>query len=310
MIKKIELDNGSVFIGESINYGKNFSIGSNNVIKARHFNCGDNVTIGSNNNILIGKSLNVGACSSIGSNNEIVGLDVSFGQYSYIDSNIVVGHGGKMNYDSKLSIGDACMICSYVKLNINYSITLGDNVGIGEYVDIWTHGSYLPILEGYPFQFSGVKIGSDVWIPAKSTIMPGVNIGSNVVVGANTLVNRDLPQGSFCAGIPVKVLRENEYPKVLDKSEKAALITEALNEYERLCEFKSINPFLRFNPESLEITTPNSVFSFDGMTAKGDLSEEEEDLRDFLRRRGMKFFTGKPFRSIVPPVYADLIKYE
>jgi acetyltransferase-like isoleucine patch superfamily enzyme len=311
MIKKIKLGNNSYFIGEEFKVGANFKIGNNNIIKARSFICGDNVTIGSDNNFLVGKNIYLGPCSYIGDNNQIEGLSIKFGDYLYLDSNVVIGHGGKFNYDSELIVGNKCMICSYVKLNLNYKVEIGDEVGIGEYVDIWTHGSFPPVLMGYPAQFDRVKIGSNVWLPAKSTVMPGVNIGDNVVIGANSVINKNLPTGSLCAGIPVKILREGMYPKELSLNEKISLLDLTLKEYNKLLEFKCLDIFYKFNEENFTITLDNgSVFLFDEMKITGKLDEKGEDLRDFLRRRGMKFFNGKVFQSITPTIFKDLMSYE
>lgn len=310
MMKKIDLGNNSYFIGENFSVGSNFRIGHNNIIRARSFICGDNVIIGSENKFLIGKEISLGTCSFIGNNNDITGLKISFGEYLYLDSNVTIGHGGKMNYDSELKMGHHGMLCAYVKLNINYRIEIGDDVGIGEYVDVWTHGSFPPVLQGFPAQFARVKIGSNVWLPAKSTVMPGVVIGDHVVIGANSLINKDLPSGSLCAGMPVKVLRENMYPKELTVAEKAEMIKGILEEYERLRDFKEIKAGYNFDSESLVLTTETVKFDFKDTSTHGELSDTDEDLRDFLRRRGIKFFTGKPFRSITPPIYKDLISYE
>lgn len=310
MIKKIDLGNNSYFIGENFSVGDNFRIGHNNTIRARSFRCGSNVLIGSNNNFLIGKEIKLGTCSYIGNNNDVTGLKVTFGEYLYLDSNVVIGHGGKMNYASELEVGHHCMVCAYVKLNINYRIEIGDDVGIGEYVDIWTHGSFPPVLQGFPSQFGSVSIGSNVWLPAKSTVMPGVTIGDNVVIGANSLINRNLPTGSLCAGMPVKVLRENLYPKDFSSAEKAEMIRGILGEYEKLRDFKEIDARHSFDGESLVLKTDTVKFDFKDVAIDGELSDTDEDLRDFLRRRGIKFFTGKPFRSITPPIYKDLISYE
>lgn len=307
MIKKIKLDNNSYFIGEKFVVGENFSIGSNNIIRAKNFVCGDNVTIGSNNKFLIGESLSIGNCSYLGNDNDITIISVNFGDYLYFDSNVIIGHGGKMNYDSYLSVGERCMICSYVKLNTNYSIDIGNSVGIGEYVDVWTHGSFPAVLDGFPAQFGKVEIGSNVWLPAKSTVMPGVTIGDNIVIGANSIINKNLPSGSLCAGSPVKVLRENIYPKELSIDEKNKLIEASLLEYEKLKDFKNIHLDYTYNDILLLLKTETSTFNFNDMTIEGELTKEDEDLRDFLRRRGMKFFTGKPFKSILPPIYQDLI---
>lgn len=306
-IKIMQLGNNSVFVGEIFEVGANFKIGANNIIRAKAFIAGDNVTIGSNNEFLISEHINIGLCGYIGNDNKITCISATFGEYLYFDSNIIIGHGGSMNYDSRIEIGKQSMICSYVKLNTNYKVSIGERVGIGENVDIWTHGSFLQVLDGFPYQFGPVNIGSDVWIPAKSTIMPNVTIGHNVVFGANSLINKDIPANSLCAGIPVKVLRENVYPKELDKDHKVDIIDEALRDYFLLCEFKEISFPHEFDKDLLVLKYKDNEFDFKEMMITGKLDEIAEDFRDFMRRRGMKFYTGLPFKSILPPNYKRLL---
>ena len=53
-----------------------------------------------------------------------------------------------------------------------------------------------------------IEIGSDVWVGAGALILPGVNIGSKTVIGAGSVVTRDIPDGVFAAGNPCRVVRE------------------------------------------------------------------------------------------------------
>jgi maltose O-acetyltransferase len=53
-----------------------------------------------------------------------------------------------------------------------------------------------------------VEIGSDVWVGGGALIMPGVRIGSRAVIGAGSVVTRDIPDGVFAAGNPCRVIRE------------------------------------------------------------------------------------------------------
>ena len=53
-----------------------------------------------------------------------------------------------------------------------------------------------------------VKIGNDNWIGANVVICPGVTIGDNCVIGAGSVVTRDIPSNSFAAGVPCRVIRE------------------------------------------------------------------------------------------------------
>ncbi|AKQ64727.1 Maltose O-acetyltransferase [Myxococcus hansupus] len=53
-----------------------------------------------------------------------------------------------------------------------------------------------------------VTIGSDVWVGGGAIILPGVRIGSRAVIGAGSVVTRDVPDGMFAAGNPCRVIRE------------------------------------------------------------------------------------------------------
>ena len=53
-----------------------------------------------------------------------------------------------------------------------------------------------------------VEIGSDVWVGGGAMILPGVRIGSRAVIGAGSVVTRDVPEGVFAAGNPCRVIRD------------------------------------------------------------------------------------------------------
>ena len=53
-----------------------------------------------------------------------------------------------------------------------------------------------------------VKIGNDCWFGANVVVCPGVTIGDNCVIGAGSVVTRDIPSNSFAAGVPAKVIRQ------------------------------------------------------------------------------------------------------
>lgn len=55
-----------------------------------------------------------------------------------------------------------------------------------------------------------VIIGNNVWIGAKATILLGITIGDNAIIGANSLVNKDVPEGAIVGGVPAKVIRMRE----------------------------------------------------------------------------------------------------
>jgi len=53
-----------------------------------------------------------------------------------------------------------------------------------------------------------VEIGSDVWVGGGAIILPGVRIGARAVIGAGSVVTRDIPENVFAAGSPCRVIRE------------------------------------------------------------------------------------------------------
>jgi maltose O-acetyltransferase len=53
-----------------------------------------------------------------------------------------------------------------------------------------------------------VEIGADVWVGGGAIILPGVRIGERAVIGAGSVVTRDVPEGTFAAGNPCRVIRK------------------------------------------------------------------------------------------------------
>lgn len=59
---------------------------------------------------------------------------------------------------------------------------------------------------GYEYGIE-VTVGNNVWIGGNTVILPGVHIGDNVVIGSGSVVTKDIPDWSFAAGNPCKVIR-------------------------------------------------------------------------------------------------------
>ncbi len=100
----------------------------------------------------------------------------------------------------------------------NFSVTMvddthiyvGDHTMIGPNVVIATAGHpILPELRERGYQYNmPVRIGKNCWLGAGVIVLPGVTIGDNVVVGAGSVVTRDLPDNVIAVGNPCRVLRQ------------------------------------------------------------------------------------------------------
>ena len=106
----------------------------------------------------------------------------------------------------------------------NFNLTLVDDthIYVGDYtmfgpnVTVATAGHpILPELREQGYQYNApVHIGKNCWIGAGVVIVPGITIGDNVVVGAGSIVTKDLPDNVVAVGNPCKVLREvNDHDK-------------------------------------------------------------------------------------------------
>jgi len=88
-------------------------------------------------------------------------------------------------------------------------VTVGSNVLFGPSVQIYTatHPMDAETRRKWLEFAKPVKIGSDVWIGGAAIICPGVSIGNRTVIGAGSVVTRDVPEDFFAAGNPCKPLR-------------------------------------------------------------------------------------------------------
>lgn len=95
-------------------------------------------------------------------------------------------------------------------------IYVGDYTMFGPHVTIATAGHpILPSLREKAYQFNmPIHIGKNCWFGAGCIVLPGVTIGDNVVVGAGSVVTKDIPSNVVVVGNPAHVLREiNEHDK-------------------------------------------------------------------------------------------------
>jgi acetyltransferase-like isoleucine patch superfamily enzyme len=128
------------------------------------------------------------------------------------------GHGGRIIIGQDCYIGDGTRIWSA------RSITVGDRVLISHNVNIFDslthpisakrrHRQFKEIATtGHPRELDldekPIRIDNDAWIGSQSTILRGVTIGEGAIVGAGSVVTKDVPPWTIVAGNPARVIRE------------------------------------------------------------------------------------------------------
>jgi lipopolysaccharide O-acetyltransferase len=141
--------------------------------------------------------------------------------------NLTVGHHCRIethstNNKKVLIIGKNIQINDFVHIAAKEKVLIGDNVLIASKVFISDicHGSYKgntfdsdPMLEPRKRALSSlsVVVSENVWIGESVSVLPGVKIGKASIIGANSVVTRDIPDYSIAAGNPAKVIKQYNF---------------------------------------------------------------------------------------------------
>lgn len=114
-------------------------------------------------------------------------------------------------------MGDNCIIGDYVHIVANHKVHIGNNVLMASRVFITdtNHGNYKGNSQSRPTEapnsrklfYSPVKIGDNVWIGENVSILPGVEIGNGCIIGANSVVTKNIPQNCIAVGNSAKVIK-------------------------------------------------------------------------------------------------------
>ena len=122
-------------------------------------------------------------------------------EYPLIEENKLNEYYGLVQNKENFKLGHKTDIGAFTYINAKNEVIIEDNVQIGSHCSLYTI-STIDNKEGKIVLKNNCKIGSH------STIMPGVTIGANSIVGAHSFVNKNIPDNVLAFGVPAKIIRE------------------------------------------------------------------------------------------------------
>lgn len=221
---------GVVIRARRLRLGRGVEIGPSVRIDGGDIELGDGVRVLRHATIHVLERLRIGAGGTLNERTEVSGRHVEIGQELWMLPGAKVGGGSAFERSSSLVAGHYLHLGVDTLVNTARPVIIGHEVGLGTRTSIYTHGAYPSRLQGFPVAFAGVEIGDFTWVPG-ATINPGVRIGRCCVIGVNSLVTSDIPDGSLAAGSPAKVIRADAYPRPLDPEQALAFYDEFLRAY-------------------------------------------------------------------------------
>ncbi|HEY5376731.1 MAG TPA: DapH/DapD/GlmU-related protein [Polyangiaceae bacterium] len=116
---------------------------------------------------------------------------------------------GSGNPCQDFSIGTYTLISGALHADIGAPIRIGDNVRIGHDVSLLTvdHEVGPEEMRAGTRKFGPIEIGNGAWLASRVVVLPGVRIGAGAVVGAGSVVTRDVPANTLVVGVPARVVR-------------------------------------------------------------------------------------------------------
>ncbi len=124
-----------------------------------------------------------------------------------IDKSTTVFTPFHTNFGRFISIGKNVFInhaCSFVDMG---GITIEDGVFIGPRVNLVTKNHLMEPKDRRAIHTDPITIRKNAWIGTNATILPGVTIGENTIVGAGAVVDRDAPKNTVVGGVPARIIK-------------------------------------------------------------------------------------------------------
>jgi acetyltransferase-like isoleucine patch superfamily enzyme len=142
--------------------------------------------------------------------------DITLESHCALDCGVILLCAGEVESSHKIHISSHTYINRNTFLDAIESLTIGQHCAIGPgcYITDHDHGtdiSHTPLQQAMIAE--PTKIGDRVWIGANVTILKGVTIGDDTIIGAGSVVTKDIPARSIAVGVPAKVIKSRDHSK-------------------------------------------------------------------------------------------------
>lgn len=268
----------------------------NVIIRASRIELGQNITWGSNITVKVRGTFALGDRARLGSNAAIEGRNVIIGADFYSPDwpvGLGIGRGRLWGEHADLIVGNRCTMHNS-RIDLACPVIIGDDVGLSPDVVIYTHGYWLSVLEGFPCRHQEVRIGSGCIVGFRSVILAGACIGERVVIGAQSVVPAGCFEGGHVwAGNPIRKIRRIVPPS---RERQEQMATGIVNEYTATLKYRQLS--VRVVLSFPHVVVNNCTFDLLALRCQGQEDEYSDDFRDFVFRRGLRFYTKRPFRAL------------
>ena len=139
----------------------------------------------------------------VGFNTQIINFTrVNICKYAFLQDHVYLRAG----MDGFITIGEGVAINSFAKIFGHGGVTVGNNAQIGPGALLTTTSHDME--NKMQTSFHPIRIGDWSWIGANATVLPGITIGEHCIIGAGSMVTKDIPSYSVAVGSPAKVIKK------------------------------------------------------------------------------------------------------
>ncbi len=178
------------------------------------------------NNLIVGRG------SSIAPFCFLKAYEIRMGDHAQIAPSVIIR--AQLIKGACFHIGKHSRVFPFCWIEPGEGVFIGDQVGVGAYSLIFTHGAWSDFLHNGPVKYGPVKIEDHVWLPWRVFVLPGVTIGRRSIIGANSTVINSIPAYTMAAGCPAKIMKSGVNLE-MSPEEFRKRVEIIFSEYEKYC---------------------------------------------------------------------------